>query len=98
MAKLPEDPVVQSGRRETVVVLVIFLAAMTWTVGYCYLYGYDLAPEQITFVYGVPAWAFWGIGAPWLVCLLISIWFGRFFMGTPSLGKSIDDAEDDDDV
>jgi hypothetical protein len=98
MSQLPEDPVVQGGRREAAVVLVVFLAAMSWTVGYCYLYGYDVPAEEITFVYGVPSWAFWGILAPWLACLLVSFWFGRLFMGTPSLGQSVDDPEDDDDV
>lgn len=36
----------RNARREAVVAMVLFLVAMTWTVGYCYLRGYLHTPDQ----------------------------------------------------
>ena len=59
-----------SSRREAVAVMVTWLAAMVYTVGYCYLYGYNRRAESLTFVWGFPDWVFWGIVAPWAVCFV----------------------------
>jgi hypothetical protein len=85
-----EDPVVSTARREALLVLGVFVAALIYTVGYCYLRGYDRAPESLTFVVGFPDWVFWGILAPWSVCLTFSFWFGRTFMRDTDLGASSD--------
>jgi hypothetical protein len=76
----PEDPVLVSARREALFVAGLFLAAMLYTVSYCAWFGYDLAAEDLRFVWGFPEWVFWGIVIPWGVCLVISTWFAFFFM------------------
>lgn len=85
-----EDPLVRTSRREALVVAAIFVAAMTWTVGYCYLFGYHRDPASVRFIAGFPDWVLWGIVAPWLTCVLLSIWFGRLFMRDADLGPSVD--------
>lgn len=86
----PEDPVLISARREALFVACLFVAAMTYTVTYCALFGYDLAAEDLQFVLGFPDWVFWGIVAPWAVCLVVSTWFSFFFMRDDPL----DDGDD----
>ena len=90
-----DDLVVWTARREAIVVLVIFLCALIYTVTFCYLHGYQRRPESLTFVFGFPDWVFWGVVAPWCVCLLLSYWFGYLFMRDADLGGTA--PEDDDD-
>lgn len=85
-----EDPAVCTARREALVVLLIFLGALIYTVTFCYVRGYDRPPETLTFVLGFPDWVFWGIVAPWGVCLLLSYWFGHTFMRDSDLGSDSD--------
>jgi hypothetical protein len=95
-----EDPAVSTARREALVVLTIFLAAMFYTVTTCYFFGYQRAPETLNYVVGCPDWVFWGIVAPWGACLALSYWFGHKFVYDADLGASGDPAdglEDADD-
>lgn len=80
MAKQQTDPVLASARREMGVALVLFAAALVYTCGYCYLYGYGRSPESLTFVLGFPDWVFWGVVVPWGVFFLLSCWFAFGFM------------------
>jgi hypothetical protein len=86
------DPVYVSGRREALGVLVIWLAAMAYTVTYCYLHGYGRRVEDLTFVLGFPDWVFWGIITPWLICLGVSWVFAFWFMTDEQLGAEQDEA------
>lgn len=86
-----DDPLVRSARREALVVMAVWLVAMHYSVLYCYVFGYDRAPETLTFILGFPDWVVWGILAPWLVCLLLSYWFGHVFMHDTKLGGSADE-------
>lgn len=88
-----EDPVVQSARREALVVLVVWLLAMSYTVGYSYLYGYGRSVDDLQFVLGFPDWVFWGVVVPWLVCLAISWVFSYVLMRDEDLGEDPADAE-----
>ncbi len=81
-----EDPVLVSGRREALAVLVIWLAAMSYTVTYCSMNGYGRSVEDLTFLFGFPDWVFWGVVAPWITCLMISWGFSYFFMKDADLG------------
>ncbi|HZW30117.1 MAG TPA: hypothetical protein VFF52_05375 [Isosphaeraceae bacterium] len=94
MSRPEEDPVVRDCRRETAVVAVIALVAMAYSVGYCALFGYGRAGEPIHFVLGFPSWVFWGIVAPWGVCVLIAGWFSWRFMSDEELGAVSEDADD----
>jgi hypothetical protein len=93
MTQRPEDPVLRSARREAVVVLVMWLGALTYTVLYCYLYGYNRSLDSLTFVLGFPDWVFWGILTPWAICLILSYLFAVFFMRDEDLGEDPVDTE-----
>jgi hypothetical protein len=90
-----EDPLVRSVRREAAAVAIVAVAATAYTVGYCALFGYGRAGEPVRFVLGFPAWVFWGIVAPWGVCVLICGWFSWRFMSDESLGGDGGGAGDD---
>jgi hypothetical protein len=94
MSHLPEDPVVRDCRREAAAVAGIALAATAYSVGYCALFGYGRAGEPIHFVLGLPAWVFWGIVAPWGVCVLIAGWFSSRFMSDEELGDVREESDD----
>jgi hypothetical protein len=91
-----DDPLVKSARREAVVVLLIWLCAMLYTVLYCYFNGYQRDPATLTFILGFPDWIVWGILAPWMVCLVLSFWFGHTFMQDTDLGGDPDQVAGED--
>lgn len=77
---------VRSSRREALLVLAIWTAALGFSVFYCNAYGYG--PDmQLKFVLGVPEWVFWGVIVPWLACTLTGIWFANVFMRDDPLGR-----------
>jgi hypothetical protein len=90
-----EDRVVRSGRKEALVVLCVWLAAMLYTIGYCYLNGYHRSIESLTFVLGFPDWVFWGIVVPWVACVAFSIYFGATFITDDDLGQDLPEQEDE---
>jgi hypothetical protein len=90
-----EDPVLRSARREAVVVFLIWLAAMTYTVTYCYLNGYNRSVESLKFVLGFPDWVFWGIVTPWTLCVGFSLYFGHKYMRDEDLGEELPEQEDE---
>jgi uncharacterized membrane protein YhdT len=92
-----EDPVVTNSRREALGVLAAWLIAMTYTVGYCYVYGYNRPAASLTFVLGFPEWFFWGIVAPWTVCVALSWWYAFSFMKDADLGDDRDEGFSLDD-
>jgi hypothetical protein len=95
MPRPTEDPVVRNGRREALVVFAIWGAALAYTLTYCYLHGYDRSLEDLRFVAGFPDWVFWGIIAPWSVCIVASFWFGARFMRDEELGQELPEQEDE---
>ena len=95
-----DDPLVRSARREAVVTIAMFVAALTYTVGYCALYGYGRSVESLTFVLGFPDWVFWGILLPWSVCNLLACWLSFGFIRDEELEPAEappDTGEDADD-
>jgi fatty acid desaturase len=90
-----EDPVVRNARREAVVVFATWLVAMAYTIGYCALYGYNGRVEDLKFVWGFPDWVFYGIIAPWAVCIAVSIYFGATYMRDEDLGEELPEQEDE---
>jgi hypothetical protein len=91
----------RNARREARFVIVLWFLALVWTVGYCYLRGYHHAPdswvvqaglaeaglpEKVHFVFGLPSWITYGILAPWLICSIITVWFGLYYMRDDDLG------------
>lgn len=81
-----EDPLLRGARRESLVVFGVWLAALTYTMGYCYWFGYGRAGQTPTLWFGVPGWVLWGIVLPWSLCTAVSWWFGLWFMADDDLG------------
>ncbi|HEY2894733.1 MAG TPA: DUF997 family protein [Pirellulales bacterium] len=80
-----EDLLLRSARREALFALAVWLISMVYTITYCYLNGYNRAPESLTFVLWFPDWVFWGIVVPWITCVIVSTWFAFRFMGDEPL-------------
>ncbi|MBL9093675.1 MAG: DUF997 family protein [Planctomycetaceae bacterium] len=93
-----EDPIVTSSRREAVLTVVLWATALTYSVGYCYLYGYnrelDSSLDGMEFFFGWPDWVFWGIVVPWGTCTVVSTIFAFFVMTDAPLGEDRDDDEE----
>ena len=75
-----ELPLLKSARREALTAAGIWIAAMIYSVGYCYSFGYGRDPRTLTFVLGFPDWVFYGIVLPWGICTIISTLFAFLFM------------------
>src|SRR5262249_11499466 len=88
-------------RREAVLVLVVWLLALTWTVGYCYLRGYEQPPDSwvvesglarrpgpanVGAFIGLPEWVAVGVLLPWLACTAFTVFFCLVVMKDDDLG------------
>lgn len=93
-----EDRLLVSARREALVALAIWLVAGTYSLTFCYLFGYAPAAgavaaenaaeaaQNLRLVLGMPWWVFWGVVVPWLACTVLHAWFAFGFMGDETLG------------
>lgn len=86
-----EDPLVTNSRREAVIALGVWFAAMVYSVGVCYFYGYNRELDQLGYIFGVPDWVFWGIFVPWIGCFVVSSWFSVCVMKDDDLGEDVSD-------
>src|SRR5262245_1120813 len=92
--------------REAVVVFVVWGLALAWTVGYCYLRGYQhdeqswvvrtglaqpAAPGDFRQVAGLREWVFYGILLPWLACTAFTVAFCLFVMKDDELGHEAEE-------
>lgn len=93
-----EDPLVTSSRREAVATVVLWSTALAYSVGYCYLHGYnrtlDASLSEMKFYFGWPDWVFWGVVVPWGACVVVSALFAFVFMQDAPLGEDHDDEEE----
>ena len=94
MSNPREDPVLTSARREALIVAALFVAAMSYTVAYCWLYAYGRDPESLRLIWGFPDWVFWGIVVPWGVCTVLSWLFGAMYMRDEKLAEDADESAD----
>lgn len=76
------DPVFLHSRSEALIIFLIWLATFAWTVPYCYFNGFGKIADssELQLVLGFPSWVFWGIGMPWLIADLLTIWLCFFRM------------------
>lgn len=88
----PEDPLIRAARREAQIALAVWFIAMVYSVGYCWLYGYQRSIESLTYVLGFPDWIFWGVVVPWGACTAFSAWFCMFYMEDADLGAEPESA------
>lgn len=52
---------------------------------------FDRQPQTVRFLFGVPDWVLWGVGVPWLVSLVLTVWFCFRFMKDEELGEDLFD-------
>lgn len=92
------DPTFLNARREAIVIFLAWFAALLWCVPYCYLNGYGLEHDNVSTVWGIPSWVFWGIAAPWGLANLFTVWFCLSYMKLDDLtiGAEADAATTDD--
>jgi hypothetical protein len=82
-------------RREAALVLIVWLIACIYSVGYCGLFGYNRPARDIVLVLGFPDWVFWGIVVPWLACTLVSYLIAQFYMRDEIIAPEGDDMNDE---
>ncbi len=84
--------VLHSSRREAAFVVVVWLLACAYTVGYCALFGYRSgAPPEL--IWGIPGWIVWGVLAPWFVVTAVTCWYAFYGIRDEDLGE--DEGEDE---
>ena len=95
---IPNDPagkeqrLLQHARREGLLIMAVWTAALVWSVGYGYLFGYNRPSSDLAFILGMPDWVFWSVVLPWVICLAFSAWFCFRFMSDDDLGQDQGDA------
>ena len=65
-------------RKEALHILIAWGICMAWTIGYCAMFAYG--SEEIGLLWGVPQWVLFGIGLPWMMATVYSLWFALFYM------------------
>lgn len=85
---MSQNSVLLSARREVWLVVVVNILALTWTVGYCYLNGYQHEPtdwivqegfaqartgSDLQQIGGLPDWVLVGIFFPWILCTAFTV-------------------------
>ncbi len=90
-----DDATFRHARREAKLIFFAWLAALLWAVPYCYFAGYPssdapIDPETMPLVLGIPSWVFWGVGFPWLLADLFTVWLCFFYMEDDDLGEDPD--------
>ena len=85
----PWDPVFLDSRREALIILLLWVAALLWAVPYCYLNGFPdtFDEKEFSTVWGIPSWLFWGIAVPWFFADVFTLWFCFFYMKDGDLGE-----------
>jgi hypothetical protein len=89
-----EQQLLRHARREGWVILAAWATALVWSHAVCYLFGYRRPAAALGFILGIPDWVFWGVVAPWALCLAFSVWFCFRFMADDDLGKDPDEGAD----
>lgn len=84
----PYDPLYLHARREALLILAAWAACFVWSVTYCTQTGYDVSPESLATIWGMPRWIVFGIVVPWAAADLFAVWFCFFYMVDDDLGET----------
>ena len=89
------DPVFLHARKEAIVIFCVWLVGLIWAVPFCYLNGYidKFDPNNLNTILGIPSWLFWGIGIPWILADLFTVWFCFCYMKDDDLGAPHEGAD-----
>jgi len=86
------DPVYLHAKRETGVIIGLFLLFFSYSITLCWFLGYPSGTEvgqTPKLILGMPAWVFWGIFVPWIVVDVVAYWFCFHFMVDDPLDDSV---------
>jgi len=89
--ELEYDPVFLNSRREAIVIFCLWAVGLMWSVPFCYFTGYlssDFGADDISTIFGIPTWLFWGIFVPWIVADVFTTWFCFCYMTDDDLGEA----------
>jgi hypothetical protein len=86
-----EQRLLRNARREGLVIMAVWTAALLWSVSSAYGLGYRRPASDIDLVLGMPAWVFWSVALPWALCLGFSVWFCFRYMADDDLGHDPDE-------
>jgi hypothetical protein len=88
-----EQTLLRHARREGLLIMGVWLLTIVWSIGSGYFLGYNLKPDQVQLVFGMPAWVFWSVVLPWGLCLLFSVWFCFRYMADDDLGQDPEEGD-----
>lgn len=77
------DPTFLHARKEAWLILLAWAVSLIWTVGYSTFAGFEAT--ELTLVWGMPSWVFWGVVFPWGAATVFSVWFGLYYMADDEL-------------
>lgn len=88
-----EDPVYVHSLREALVILVIWGVSFAWTVPVCYWTGYRSSGQEweLSMLFGIPSWIFWGVVLPWIVSGIAAILMCLLYIKDDDLGRADDE-------
>lgn len=54
-------------------------------------------PESVTYPLGlgIPDWVFYGVVLPWIICIVLTFWYGFYFFVDDDLSEGADTSEKD---
>jgi hypothetical protein len=82
-----EQQLLRHARREGILVMIVWAAALVWSVSAGYVLGYRRSADEMQLILGMPDWIFWAVVLPWGLILLFSVWFCFVFMADDDLGQ-----------
>jgi hypothetical protein len=88
-----EQKLLRNARRESLLILAVWLIALVWSVAAGYLLGYQRDPRSIELILGMPDWVFWSVVLPWGICLAFTVWFCFAYMADDDLGQDPDEGD-----
>jgi hypothetical protein len=86
-----EQQLLRHARREGLLIMLVWAAALAWSTGAGYVLGYRRDPAEVGLILGMPDWVFWAVVLPWGLALLFSSWFCFVFMADDDLGRDPED-------
>src|SRR6266851_10514906 len=88
-----EQQLLRNARREGLLIMMVWTAALIWSVGSGYVLGYLRRPQEISLILGIPDWVLWSVVLPWGTCLAFSVWFCFAYMADDDLGQDPDEGD-----
>ena len=82
-----EQQLLRHVRREGLLIMAVWAAALVWNVGSGYYLGYHRPANAMGLILGIPDWVFWSVVLPWGICLAFSVWFCFRYMADDDLGQ-----------